>query len=101
MTTFCFGVYTQLISSCVYLSCDSDDTIYVAFNQYNLTLWLFQEAYPGTDTERLEKHIFRMYDTNDVSMLCVIDIKKETVPRDVSFFEGFSAVYDYDTALKK
>lgn len=26
---------------------------------------MMKEAYPGTDTERLEKHIFRMYDTND------------------------------------
>ncbi|XP_023345061.1 neuronal calcium sensor 2 [Eurytemora carolleeae] len=26
---------------------------------------MMKECYPGTDTEKLEKHIFRMYDTND------------------------------------
>ena len=25
-----------------------------------------KECYPGTDTEKLERHIFRMYDTNKV-----------------------------------
>ena len=25
---------------------------------------MMKECYPGTDTEKLEKHIFRMYDTN-------------------------------------
>ena len=27
---------------------------------------MMKECYPGTDTEKLEKHIFRMYDTNKV-----------------------------------
>jgi len=26
---------------------------------------MMKECYPGTDTEKLERHIFRMYDTND------------------------------------
>jgi len=26
---------------------------------------MMKDCYPGTDTEKLEKHIFRMYDTND------------------------------------
>ena len=25
---------------------------------------MMTECYPGTDTEKLERHIFRMYDTN-------------------------------------
>ena len=28
---------------------------------------MMKECYPGTDTEKLERHIFRMYDTNKVS----------------------------------
>ena len=27
---------------------------------------MMKECYPGADTEKLEKHIFRMYDTNKV-----------------------------------
>ena len=27
---------------------------------------MMKECYPGTDTEKLERHIFRMYDTNKV-----------------------------------
>ena len=29
---------------------------------------MMKECYPGADTEKLEKHIFRMYDSNKVSM---------------------------------
>ena len=28
---------------------------------------MMKECYPGTDTEKLERHIFRMYDTNKVT----------------------------------
>ena len=27
---------------------------------------MMKECYPGADTEKLEKHIFRMYDSNKV-----------------------------------
>ena len=27
---------------------------------------MMKECYPGADTEKLERHIFRMYDTNEV-----------------------------------
>ena len=30
---------------------------------------MMKECYPGTDTEKLERHIFRMYDTNKVNSL--------------------------------
>ena len=28
---------------------------------------MMKECYPGADTEKLERHIFRMYDSNKVS----------------------------------
>lgn len=42
---------------------------YVLTNLRNWPLcqaWM-KECYPGTDTEKLERHIFRMYDTNKVT----------------------------------
>ena len=29
---------------------------------------MMKECYPGADTEKLERHIFRMYDTNKVNI---------------------------------
>ena len=37
-----------------------------SFQNDQLNLLVTKECYPGTDTEKLERHIFRMYDTNEV-----------------------------------
>ena len=37
---------------------------------------MMKECYPGADTEKLEKHIFRMYDSNKVQSVLVLSVTK-------------------------
>ena len=44
--------------------CITDLMIVAWLTLFDNFLFLFQVCYPSTDTEKLEKHIFRMYDSN-------------------------------------
>merc|ERR1719450_2035149 len=37
---------------------------------------MMKECYPGTDTEKLERHIFRMYDTNKDGSISLKELQR-------------------------
>ena len=48
---------------------------------------MMKECYPGTDTEKLERHIFRMYDTNKVChILSTVEMAVLCILRPMNLF---------------
>ena len=51
---------------------------------------MMKECYPGTDTEKLERHIFRMYDTNKVChILSTVEMAVLCILRPMNLFFCF------------